>query len=259
MDSNNIKVTPKWSKTKEQIWAERFEHLADKPKVVPLYRQQWFAYAAAAIIIVMLALPTTAFLYTTDIVVPRGEHLTAVLPDGSKVELNADSRLSYKPYWWRVEREVTMSGEGYFEVAKGSRFTISTSKGSVAVLGTSFNVLARENNFSVVCLTGKVEVVSGRASTTLTPDMQATLQGNKLTASTLENPEQSIGWTQGKFYFEAAPLQDVIREIERQYNIKVGTPDRLDYLYTGNFSRDKDPHEVLRIIGTPFGIELTVK
>lgn len=207
----------------------------------------------------MLAFGATAYRYTTDIVAPRGEYLTATLPDGSNVKLNADSQLSYKPYWWRISREVAMSGEAYFEVVKGSRFTVTTYKGLVVVLGTSFDVFARENNFSVVCLTGQVKVVSSNESITLIPDMQAVLKGKKLIVSTLENPTQNIGWMQGKFYFEATPLRNVIQEIERQYNISVDSPDKLDYLYTGNFSRNREPQEVLRIIGMPFGIELTVK
>lgn len=259
MEVNRIKVTPKWSKSKEQIWAEKFEHVVDDRPVLGIYRRKWFAYVAAAVVAIVIALPATAYLYTNEVVVPCGEHLAVILPEGSRVELNADSRLKYKPLWWHISRSVELTGEGYFEVVKGSRFVVNSPNGTVAVLGTSFNVLSRDKHFDVVCLTGKVKVTSKTEMAILTPDMRTQVKEGKLVASLLENPAHSIAWTQGKFYFEDAPLGEVIKEIERQYNIKIAAPSRTDYFYTGNFSRDKSPEEVLRIVGKPFGITLTVE
>lgn len=65
MDSNNIKITPRWSKSKEQIWAERFEQLSETPKVVRFYRQKWFAYTAAAVVLFAVVLPVAAYIYKT--------------------------------------------------------------------------------------------------------------------------------------------------------------------------------------------------
>lgn len=259
MDSNNIKITPKWNKSKEQIWAERFDALEDIHRLRQSENNRWVLYAAAAVVVVILSLPIYAFFHTTDVVVGRGEYLSVVLPDGSKVTLNSDSKLRIKPYWWSISREVELMGEAFFEVTKGSRFAIKTSNGLVTVLGTSFNVFSRESQFKVFCMTGRVEVASGDESTILTPNKQVVLQGNQLVASTSSNPAMSIGWTKGMFYFENTPLSDVVREIERQYNITVDCPKDLDYYYTGNFSREKNPQEVLQIIGKPFGLTLTIK
>lgn len=63
MDSNNIKITPEWRKSKEQIWAEKFEHLSDKPKVVRIYHQRWFSYAVAAVLLVAVIFPVAAYIY----------------------------------------------------------------------------------------------------------------------------------------------------------------------------------------------------
>lgn len=244
MDSNPIKTTPRWHKTKEQIWEERFEHLADSPKVVRFSRKRWFAAVAAAILALLLV-PLSAYLYTEEVVALRGEHLAVVLPDGSQVELNADSRCSYKPYWWSLSRTVRMSGEAFFEVAKGKRFEVQTVNGTVTVLGTSFNVCCRGNRFDVVCLTGRVEVSAGGTSTILTPEV---------------TPNHRVAdWRQGKFYFADTPLQEVIGEIERQYNITVEAPQTLNYYYTGNFSKTKNPEDVLRIIEKPFGLTLRIR
>lgn len=259
MDSNNIKITPKWNKSKEQIWAERFDALEDIPRLRPFENNRWVLYAAAAVILVILSLPIYAFFHTTDVIVSRGEYLSMELPDGSEVKMNSDSKLRFKPYWWSISREVELMGEAFFEVTKGSRFAIKTSNGLVTVLGTSFNVFSRENQFKVFCKTGQVKVAAGEESTVLTPNKQVVLQGDQLVESTSSNPVMSVGWTNGIFYFENTPLSDVVREIERQYNITVDCPANMDYYYTGNFSREKNPREVLLIIGKPFGLTLTIK
>jgi len=59
--------------------------------------------------------------YTQTITVPKGHHLVAQLPDGSTVDLNADTKLSYHPYWWRFARTVNFEGEGFFKVKKGKK------------------------------------------------------------------------------------------------------------------------------------------
>lgn len=65
MDSNHIKTTPKWSKAKEQIWAERFEQLSDTPQVIRFYRKRWFSYAAVAVVLLAVVLPVAAYIYKT--------------------------------------------------------------------------------------------------------------------------------------------------------------------------------------------------
>ena len=267
MDLRKLKIKPNWSKTKEQIWEERFAYLADEhiapaaaSMKVPFLRKPIYRYAAAAVIAVVLLFSSMAFLYEKEIVAFKGEHTTCLLPDGSAVQLNADSRLSYKPYWWKMTREVRLNGEGYFEVTHGSTFRVHTPTSTVTVLGTSFNVYAREDNYlNVTCLTGKIQVKQDGQTVLLMPNMQAQFKENALTSQRVDNGSQAIGWTRNRFVFLATPLKTVIEEIERQYNIEVVTTSKLDYLYTGNFSKVKSPEEVLEIVGRPFGIEFKVK
>ncbi|MFV0345346.1 MAG: FecR domain-containing protein, partial [Bacteroidales bacterium] len=70
---------------------------------------------------------------------------------------------------------------------------------------------------------------------------------------------QAVAWTRGQFSFVGVSLSDVVKEVERQYDIKVSTDSKLDYLYTGNFSKDKSPKDVLEIIGKPFGISFEIE
>ncbi len=260
MKTENIKINPEWRKSKDEIWDEVFSGLDDatesKPKVK---RLSFWKYAAAAVVALMVASGAFAYLYTTTETAVRGSHLAVTLPDGSSVNLNAESELKYKPYWWFAARDVSLNGEAYFEVKKGNKFTVKSCANTVRVLGTSFNIFARMDKYNVTCLTGKVEVTSNSNNVLLTPNMQAVLQNGRLKVTENTDAAQSIGWTQNKFTFIGVPLTDVVQEIERQYDIHVITTSKLDYLYTGNFSKTKEPEEVLQIIGKPFGITFTIK
>ncbi|MDH6304152.1 transmembrane sensor [Parabacteroides sp. PF5-5] len=261
MKTDNIKITPEWSKSKEEVWATAFEKLEDSPKVLqiaPRKRPVWF-YVAASIAVVALILPSIAFFYTQSEIAERGTHLAVVLPDGSKVELNAESEISYKPLWWFISRDVKLKGEAYFEVEKGSTFDVRSEGYTVSVLGTSFNVFSRAGKFNVTCLSGKVNVSDQSESLTLTPNMQALWSNGKLMAREIGDAQESINWKQDKFVFVGVPLQEVIQEIERQYNIEVLPHSIPDYSYSGNFTKAIDPHDVLKIVGTPFGIEFKIK
>ena len=89
--------------------------------------------------------------------------------------------------------------------------------------------------------------------------MQANLSNCKLTVNEKFDASQTIGWTQNRFSFIGVPLIDVVVEVERQDDINVTTTSKLDYLYTGNFSKAKQPEEVLEIIGKPFGVTFKIK
>lgn len=261
MKTDNIKIIPEWSKSKEEIWANVFEELADTPKVIemaPRKRSIWF-YAAASIAAIAIILPSIAFFHTKSEVAEKGSHLTVILPDGSKVDLNAESEIFYKPFWWFISRNVELKGEAYFEVKKGSTFNIRSGQYMVNVLGTSFNVFFRTGKFNVTCLTGKVNVSDKSESVILTPNMQALWNNGKLIAKDIDDAKESISWKQGKFVFVSVPLQEVIQEIERQYDIEVLPNSNLDYLYSGNFTKAKDPNDVLKIVGKPFDIDFKIK
>ena len=261
MKMDDIKIAPKWSKSKEDIWDNVFEGLEDTPKVIEMVPQKkisWF-YAAASIAAIVIILPSIAFFYTKSEIADRGSHLAVVLPDGSKVDLNAESEISYKPLWWFISRDIELKGEAYFEVEKGSTFDVRSREYTVSVLGTSFNIFSRDGKYNVTCLTGKVDVSNKQESVILTPNMQALWSNGKLISKNVDDAKESINWKQGKFVFVGTPLHEVIQEIERQYDIEVLPNSNLDYLYSGNFTKTKNPHDVLKIVGTPFGIEFKIK
>lgn len=259
MKPDNIKMIPQWSKSKNDIWNETFAELEDTSSSKNGWHLQLWKYAAVSLVTIILSGSIITWSYRVTKIAERGSHLTVTLPDGSKANLNADSRLTYKPYWWFVSRNLTLNGEAYFEVKKGKRFSVKSDRYNVNVLGTSFNIYSRPGKYSVTCLTGKVSVLTDNKATLLHPDMRLTCSNGKLTIQENINAPQSIKWIDNKFVFERVPLVDVVDEIERQFNIRVKTDSSLKYIYTGNFSRTTEPEEVLEIIGKPFGIKFSIE
>ena len=257
MNIENIKIKPIWLKTKEEIWLENFEHLdeqADKKSL--LRRLPAWSYAASLLIPLLLV----CHFYTVTESASRGEHTVIQLPDRSTVTLNAESRLSYKPLVWFISRKVHLEGEAYFEVKHGSRFSVLSGSNRTNVLGTKFNVFARQEMYRVTCLTGQVQVQAGQETVVLNPNMQATFRSQKLSVNTDITLLKATGWMQGQFVFEETPLQEAIAEVERQYNIHVIADYDPNHLYTGNFSKTgNSPQEILEIIGKVFNITFNVR
>src|SRR5690606_22489623 len=105
-----------------------------------------------------------------------GEKTEFLLPDNSKVVLNSDSEAEYKSWNWNKKRSVELKGEAFFKVAKGKTFDVNTSLGKVTVVGTQFNVKARDNRFDVTCFEGKVKVTYKNEEVFLTPGESVTFE-----------------------------------------------------------------------------------
>lgn len=188
-----------------------------------------------------------------QIIANATESIDHQLPDLSRVNLNAHSALSYEATW---NRTITLSGEAFFEVTKGSVFNVKTNLGEVQVLGTSFNVLARDSIFEVACKTGKVKVSIPEKNLIqeLTPGMKLaatmdTVFRNELT------PEEIGNWTTGEFYFNNRPIREVFDEVERQYKTKIDLNGMDSLHFTGYFFTTSDLKGTLDIICLPLGLD----
>ena len=259
MKPEKIKIIPRWSKSKEDIWKEAFADLEDVPLSKKIRHISLGKYAAVILLAIILTGTIISQSYSVTQIAERGSHLLVTLPDGSRVNLNADSRLTYKPYRWFVSRNVELEGEAFFEVKQGKRFSVKSNQNKVNVLGTSFNVFSRPDKYRVTCLTGKVQVATLDKVTTLDPNMQLTYHDSKLTIEKNIHTSQSVAWIENKFVFEGVPLVEVINEIERQYDIRVKADIPPGHVYTGNFSRATKPDMILEIIGKPFGIKFSIE
>ena len=249
---------PKFSKSKEEVWNQMMGEIDEKtqePKVIQL---NWFKYAAAAAVVLLLS--TTAFLrfYTESVSVPAGLHSSVSLPDGSTIELNAATELSFHPFWWQFDRSVKMEGEAFFDVKKGSSFSVMSKNGTTTVLGTSFNINSREDGYTVFCKTGKVSVEREASKVVITPNESAQLKANgELEKRSDANGSEFIGWVDNLFIFNAKPLREVTKEIELQYDIELNIigNDVADWKFTGAFNRSDDVKETLEVISNSMGLK----
>lgn len=164
------------------------------------------------------------------------EQSTIKLPDASTVDLNANSILTFNKANWSKNREVTLTGEAFFKVAKGQKFDVITNDGIVSVLGTQFNVKQRDSYFEVTCYEGLVAVTHNDKTVELKPTHTFRIIDGKLLANEKENTAQP-SWLRGESSFRSVPLKHVISEFKNQYNLTVVT-DNIDTsrLFTGSFT-----------------------
>jgi transmembrane sensor len=206
-----------------------------KPKVISLNFKAF--YRIAAVFVVLLTSAYFIFINTTTSFETQiAQTQTVLLPDNSEVILNANSKLSFNERKWADKRDLTLDGEAYFKVQKGQTFSVNTTSGIVKVLGTQFNVKERKNYFEVHCYEGLVGVTYANKTLKLQPGktfrvINGTIENIEDTSST--NPS----WLDQESSFTSIPLDQVLAELERQYDIKINS-DKVDTskLFTGSFT-----------------------
>jgi ferric-dicitrate binding protein FerR (iron transport regulator) len=180
------------------------------------------------------------------------EHVLAdvILPDGSKVKLNENSELSFNPYWWFAHRKVNFEGEAFFEVEKGSQFSVVSKNGTTSVLGTSFNINSRNNNYSVFCKTGRVMVENAQSKTVIEPNQIAITSSTGNLEKEGANETIVLSWTNGLLNFNNTSLATVFAELETQYGITIEVNRKVDLYatYTAIFTKPTNPIEALELI-----------
>ena len=161
------------------------------------------------------------------VAVEKGQKANVTLPDGSKVWVNSDSKLSYGSRFNSKERVLHLEGEAYFEVTpdKNRPFIVKTNNISVRALGTSFDVknYEEENHISTVLMTGRVEVSSDKDHVILEPNEKVTF--NKLTGhmrkSTVEDAVGYADWKFNMLSFKSETFENIAYTLERYYNTRI--------------------------------------
>lgn len=249
------KVEIPYEKSKEEVWQQLEQQLTEEPVVSKtVWIPPKLISSIAAGLLILFSVLSVMRYYTKTIQTPLGQHLAITLPDGSTVNLNAQSKLTYHPYWWAFSRTVGFEGEGFFNVEKGRKFEVISNFGRTEVIGTSFNIYNRDKDYRVSCLSGSVKVTSNtKKEVILSPDYHAEVdtKGDILVLKEADT-DQTIFWVNNMFTFTAVPLSKVIEEIERQYNVSIQLNTTRDYFYTGFFSRDKSVEEVLNLLSKTF-------
>jgi hypothetical protein len=185
---------------------------------------------------------------------PRGGEYQVILPDGTAVWLNAASSLKFPTAFTGTERDVELTGEAYFEVAKNKAmpFKVMTSKVQVEVLGTHFNVNAYDDEDAqkTTLLEGSVKLTSNSGQVMLEPGQQGSFNkqaGNFRVAKA--DVDEAIAWKNGNFMFASEDIQSILRKVSRWYNVDIVYQDNAPKkAIWGTVSKFDNVSEVLKVI-----------
>lgn len=214
------------------------DHISNKKgKVRNLNANHWFIGIAASVVL-FFGLFTILGNDIVTIETNYGEQKTIALLDGSEVIINSKSTITFDENNWENDRTITLNGEAYFKVKKGSTFKVITENGDVQVLGTQFNVNSVSDLFEVVCFEGKVSVQTNAEDYILLP----TNTVRRINGNAIEKWDISEGnpsWINGESSFKSVPLKYVISALESQYNIKINS-DTINntIIFTGSFTHE---------------------
>jgi ferric-dicitrate binding protein FerR (iron transport regulator) len=207
-----------------------------------------------------------------DIVIetPMGAKTKMFLPDGTLVWLNANSKITYSQGFGVSDRNVGLTGEGYFEVTGNAElpFRVKTNELQVSVLGTKFNFSNYPDNeeATVSLMEGKVQVknlMNVNEEKIMTPDEKALL--NKKTGQMRilsHRTHLSSEWTNGYLCFDNELLPDIVKTLERNYNVKISIADKSleTTRFYSDFSRQEQSIEdILRLLKSTNKLTYTIE
>lgn len=192
------------------------------------------------------------------VVTGSGERAQVILPDGTKVWIGACSKIEYISSVSANERIVTLEGEAYFEVApdKKKPFVVNSSGQVAKVLGTKFNIRANKEDRYVITtlLEGSLSVSSpdlDEQSVILKPSEQLTFNVNtgSKELQICDAAEDYISWVDGHLYFNHSTMEEIARELERYYNVKIILDDKIkEERFTANFDTSENIYQILSIL-----------
>lgn len=186
---------------------------------------------------------------------PKGGQYQVILPDGTKVWLNAASSLKYPEAFVGKQRLVVLTGEAYFEVAKNKSmpFRVQSQNQNVEVLGTHFNINSYldDNAVKTTLLEGSVQVSNSKFSKILKPGEQAISgigeQASIKIARDVDTDDETA-WKNGLFQFNDSELKVILNQLERWYDIKIDYSDVPAKRYNGMVPRKSKLSEVLKML-----------
>jgi ferric-dicitrate binding protein FerR (iron transport regulator) len=231
------------------------EHAVETLVSMPVRKIGWRRLLAAAVLIPLIALSIWLIMRPspkTELVEKynqKGIRSIIILPDGSKIWLNADSRLKYPASFQAGLREVYLEGEAFFEIAKNPQrpFVVHLPKGNVHVLGTSFDIRAYDDEelMTTSVATGRVAFISGAAADScyLTPNRKAVyhFQSGVVNVEPTD-AEADRDWINGVMAFNNESLGKIAVELERSFGkpIKFRNTSISQYRYTATFKNSTE-------------------
>ena len=253
---------------------EKFENnIFDKPetKTIPLHSEKHsskFFLRIAASITLIFALSVLAYYFSGSKyqkIVATNTVIESVLPDGSQVSLNANSKIEYPETFEKNTRKVKLDGEAFFDVShdKTKPFIIEAGDVSIEVLGTSFYVKTNKvtNKTEVIVKTGRVAVFETKnkeSKVVLEPGQKTEFSAKETEHQIIENNDINfLSWKTMNLSFDNSPLSQVIEDINRVYHVemKVTKPSVNNCLITVSFE-NQNLESVLKILESTLNLEI---
>ncbi|MGK6352014.1 FecR family protein [Parapedobacter sp. DT-150] len=198
-----------------------------------------------------------------QLIVPRGGHYTVSLPDGTRVQLNSESRLVYPTRFTGKTRTVRLWGEAYFDVAHDASMPFEVFSGATktTVLGTRFNIRAYgAGAVETTLIEGSVNFQTGRQAHVLQPGETAINAADGVINVGRAHTERILAWTQGYFYFEDNTITEIMEMLARWYDMEVQYQEGLsDLRFSGMVSMNKPISTILNIIERTEAISFDIK
>lgn len=213
------------------------------------------AISFACILFIGLILWKTEIVFSKYhvVVTKNAERKEIVLSDGSRIRMNCGSTVKYIKAW-KNRRQVQLTGEAFFTVQPAEiPFIVKTKNAETRVLGTEFNVWARDKQTRVIVKKGRVQLTSIKndsGEVVLNQGMMSRIQENRLPETPeMTDVEKSLGWLENRLVFDGEPLKQVIAEVIRFYDtdIQIADPSLSELTMTASFS-DMTLEEVLESI-----------
>jgi transmembrane sensor len=191
-------------------------------------------------------------LYNT-MTTPRGGQYKLTLPDGTEVWLNSASSITYPTSFVANERNVSITGEAYFEVAKDKTrpFHVRAGSQTIEVLGTHFNVMAYtdEDAIKTTLLEGSVKITENNEAQILKPGEQAAVDKNGGLKISIADVDDALAWKNGYFKFSRVDIKYIMRQLARWYDVNVVYEGRVpDDEFVGKIGRGENIADVLHIL-----------
>ncbi|KPL11851.1 MAG: hypothetical protein AMS23_11010 [Bacteroides sp. SM1_62] len=224
----------------------------------------WHYAAAIAILISLLGVIFSGSVFNqheaitiNEIVVPKGQIRNILLPDGTLLFLNADTKLSYSDNFGKKNRAVSLDGEAYFIVTYNSEipFIVHTCENEITVLGTAFNVKAYpDGNIHQTSLErGQIKISDQHEESYYLNPNQTYLLIRDINSSKVfrtEKVEDHFSWTEGRIILRNHRFKDIAKDLERSHDVVFDIRNKqiLNSRYTGEFSRSDEISKILEII-----------
>lgn len=252
-------------------WANISKHIHNTHGVVPMPAsadkprpRRWLFAVAASVSVLMMISAAVLYHINRSVVITTayGESRTLFLPDQSKITLNGNSSIRYKPFYFSSQaREVWLDGEAFFAVQhtrSHAKFFVHTDELAVEVLGTKFNVNSRRGKTRVVLEEGKVQLSTSHEVVVMKPGDLADVSGSSRDIHMKSvNAGDYVSWKSSKLVFRGSTLEEIAQQLEDNfgYTVQFQNPDLRQKEFTGGASTD-DVEGLLKNLSEVFALSI---